>query len=91
MAIEGGFWVGIDGRRCSFSPPDLGDVRCDIIGVELEIGRVAPGIGLVKSLQGHWRRDVKVTSLPASTRKLPSCAGFILFFFEVNQEHWQIV
>jgi len=53
--------VGIDGRRCSFSLPDLGDVRCDIIGVELEIGRVAPVIGLVKSLQGYWSCNVKVT------------------------------
>ena len=53
--------MGIDGRRCSFSLPDLGDVRCDIIGVELEIGRVAPVIGLVKSLQGYWSCNVKVT------------------------------
>ena len=53
--------MGIDGRRCSFSPPDLGDVRFDIIGVELEIGRVAPVIGLVKSLQGYWSCNVKVT------------------------------
>jgi hypothetical protein len=76
METEGGFWAGIDGRRCNFSLPDLGGVRCDIIGVELQIGRVAPVIGLVKSLQGHWSRNVKVTFLPASTRKLPSCAGF---------------
>ena len=61
MEIEGGFWAGIDGRRCSFSPPDLGDVRCDTIGVELEIGRVAPVIGLVKSLLGYWSCNVKVT------------------------------